>query len=202
LSEKGNGDVLVSYYLTSIYDHSALEAFSKVDIIPSFTFSHVPGCSKISPSTPNSQQSPRCFDRLVSFILMILIYFSCNVEKSFIVDVVTKLYIATDSTPVDAHTYELCSDLLDVVMDISSIYTSTQSNSQTDTGKISYDHKSTSAIRLNNGMVLYLRQVSDFLALVCIMNGEHFSKRSLLDYNIDVFRESLQELISSDRNRR
>jgi Ras-related GTP-binding protein C/D len=25
-----NGDVLVSYYLTSIYDHSALEAFSKV----------------------------------------------------------------------------------------------------------------------------------------------------------------------------
>jgi hypothetical protein len=30
LAEKGNGDVLVSYYLTSIYDHSALEAFSKV----------------------------------------------------------------------------------------------------------------------------------------------------------------------------
>lgn len=27
-----NGDVLVSYYLTSIYDHSALEAFSKVTI--------------------------------------------------------------------------------------------------------------------------------------------------------------------------
>ena len=25
-----NGDVRVSYYLTSIYDHSALEAFSKV----------------------------------------------------------------------------------------------------------------------------------------------------------------------------
>jgi Ras-related GTP-binding protein C/D len=29
LSES-SGDVLVSYYLTSIYDHSALEAFSKV----------------------------------------------------------------------------------------------------------------------------------------------------------------------------
>jgi hypothetical protein len=26
----GGGGVLVSYYLTSIYDHSALEAFSKV----------------------------------------------------------------------------------------------------------------------------------------------------------------------------
>lgn len=32
LSDKlgAGGDVLVSYYLTSIYDHSALEAFSKV----------------------------------------------------------------------------------------------------------------------------------------------------------------------------
>ncbi len=38
LSE-ANGEILVSYYLTSIYDHSALEAFSKVswsgeDIFP------------------------------------------------------------------------------------------------------------------------------------------------------------------------
>lgn len=27
---ESNGDVLVSYHLTSIYDHSTLEAFSKV----------------------------------------------------------------------------------------------------------------------------------------------------------------------------
>ena len=46
---------------------------------------------------------------------MFMFQFSCSVEKSFIVDVITKLYIATDSNPVDAHTYELCSDLLDVV---------------------------------------------------------------------------------------
>lgn len=31
-----NGDVLVSYYLTSIYDHSALEAFSKVILLSMF----------------------------------------------------------------------------------------------------------------------------------------------------------------------
>jgi hypothetical protein len=28
-----NGDVLVSYHLTSIYDHSTLEAFSKVSCL-------------------------------------------------------------------------------------------------------------------------------------------------------------------------
>jgi len=66
-------------------------------------------------------------------------------------------------------------------------------------GKTAYDEQSTSAIRLNSGgMVLYLRQVSDYLALVCIMHSEHFSKRSLLDYNIDVFRGSLQDLIGEE----
>lgn len=109
-------------------------------------------------------------------------------EKSFIVDVITKLYIATDSTPVDPHTYELCSDLLDVVVDMSYIYGESE-------GRNAYDERSTSAIRLNNGMVLYLRQVSDYLALVCIMQVENFNKRSLVDYNIDIFRSSLNDLI-------
>ena len=31
------------------------------------------------------------------------------IEKSYLLDVFTKLYIATDSNPVDGHTYELCS---------------------------------------------------------------------------------------------
>lgn len=43
-------------------------------------------------------------------------------EKSFMFDVVSKLYLATDSNPVDAHSFELCSDMLDVVIDVSCIY--------------------------------------------------------------------------------
>lgn len=43
-------------------------------------------------------------------------------EKVFLIDVVSKIYIATDSSPVDIKNYELCSDMIDVVIDISSIY--------------------------------------------------------------------------------
>ena len=32
-----------------------------------------------------------------------------------------------------------------------------------------YDKQSSSIIKLNNGMVLYLRQVNRYLALVCLM---------------------------------
>jgi Ras-related GTP-binding protein C/D len=36
------------------------------------------------------------------------------VEKSFMFDMASKIYIATDSAPVDMATYELCCDMIDV----------------------------------------------------------------------------------------
>ena len=69
--------------------------------------------------------------------------------KSYLVDVDTKLYIATDSNPIDAKTYELCTDLVDVVIDISHIYGVNKTNGQLTT----FDEKSTAAIRLNTGLI-------------------------------------------------
>ena len=43
-------------------------------------------------------------------------------EKAFLFDVVSKLYISTDSGPVDMQSVELCSDMIDVVLDVSGIY--------------------------------------------------------------------------------
>ena len=47
---------------------------------------------------------------------------SCGIEKAFLFDVISKIYVATDSNPVDMQTYELCSDMIDVVIDVSCIY--------------------------------------------------------------------------------
>jgi len=44
-----------------------------------------------------------------------------NMEKTFLFDVVSKIYIATDSNPVDMHSYELCSDMIDVVKKLGGI---------------------------------------------------------------------------------
>ena len=194
LSES-NGDVLVSYHLTSIYDHSTLEAFSKV-------------VQKLVPELPTLNN---LLDSLIS---------SSNVEKSYLVDVKTKLYIATDSSPVDVHTYELCADLVDVVIDVSYIYgvksidqninyNEIDNSNQMGNGLLEggqyllnanlnmtpYDQSSASAIKLNNGMVLYLREVSEFLALICVLRSEYFAKRAILDHNINCFKNSLKQLI-------
>lgn len=45
-----------------------------------------------------------------------------GIEKAFLFDVMSKIYIATDSSPVDMQCYELCCDMIDVVMDMSGIY--------------------------------------------------------------------------------
>lgn len=101
LENEGTGlsaaNIQIRYQLTSIYDHSIFEAFSKV-------------IQKLIPQLPTLEN---LLDMLVS---------NSRLDKAFLFDVVSKIYIATDSSPVDNTTYELCSDMIDVVIDVSCIY--------------------------------------------------------------------------------
>ena len=45
-----------------------------------------------------------------------------GMEKAFLFDVVSKIYVATDSNPVEPQAYELSADMIDVVIDVSCIY--------------------------------------------------------------------------------
>ena len=171
ISDNNGEDISVTYYMTSIYDHSALEAFSKV-------------IQKLVNQLPILNA---LLDKLIE---------SSVIEKSYLLDVFTKLYIATDSNAVDPHTYELCSDLVDVVIDVSCIY----GFSTEDGAAIPYDQDSSSAIRLNSGFVLYLREVSKYVALVCVIREEYFARRALLDFNIDCFRQSLEDVVREGEN--
>ena len=47
---------------------------------------------------------------------------SCNMDKVYLFDTFSKLCIAMDSTPNETSLYELCSDSIDVVFELVSIY--------------------------------------------------------------------------------
>jgi len=160
---EGGEDIHLSFYLTSIYDHSIFEAFSKV-------------IQKLITQLPTLEN---LLDILIS---------NCRMEKAFLIDVVSKIYVATDSSPVDMQTYELCSNMIDVVVDVSSIY------GLRDDDTIAYDKESQSIIKLNNGIVLYLREVNRYLALVCILREDHFDKHGLIDYNFQCFKNAMSEV--------
>uniref|UniRef100_A0A3Q3JM98 Ras-related GTP-binding protein n=1 Tax=Monopterus albus TaxID=43700 RepID=A0A3Q3JM98_MONAL len=141
--------VHLSFYLTSIYDHSIFESFSKV-------------VQKLIPQLPTLEN-----------LLNIFISHS-GIEKAFLFDVVSKVYITTDSSPVDRQSYELCCDMIDVVIDFSCIYGLTDAGSG-----CAYDKESLAIIRLNNTTVLYLKEVTKFLALICILREESFERKAI-----------------------
>lgn len=97
LSDNGLENVQVSYHLTSIYDHSIFEAFSKV-------------IQKLLPQLGTLEN------------LLNVLCSNSGIGKAFLFDVLSKIYIATDSSPVDIQTYEICSDYIDVIVDVSEIY--------------------------------------------------------------------------------
>ena len=128
------------------------------------------------------------------------------------------------SSAVDMQSYDLCSDLIDVVIDISCIYgcvlfctvlISVQCTIRRTVGEntdSAYDSKSSSVITLSNGIVLYLREVTKYgtelhshihtniprgryLALVCIVRTDNQQKlQGLIDYNFTCFRSAIQEV--------
>jgi Ras-related GTP-binding protein C/D len=166
LENEGGGSIHLSFYLTSIYDHSIFEAFSKV-------------IQKLIPQLPALEN---LLDILIS---------NCRMEKAFLIDVVSKIYVATDSSPVDMQTYELCSDMIDVVVDVSCIYGVKE---EAETLNIPYDEETQSVIKLNNGMVLYLREVNKYLALVCLIREDSFDKHGLIDYNFQCFKKAISDV--------
>lgn len=102
------------------------------------------------------------------------------IEKAFLFDVVSKIYIATDSAPVDMQSYELCCDMIDVVIDLSCIYGLPMSRPEKADDSVetsAFDKASSSLIKLNNGNILYLREVNKFLALVCILREDNFDRQ-------------------------
>lgn len=85
------------FHLTSIYDHTIFEAFSRI-------------VQKLIPQLG-------LFEGLLNGLIG-----SCGMEKAFLFDVISKVYVATDSNPTDMQIYELCSDMIDVVIDVSCIF--------------------------------------------------------------------------------
>jgi Ras-related GTP-binding protein C/D len=107
--------------MTSIYDHSIYEALSRViqKIIPQVWSCQ--SCIVYKLAWLWARDWVVATQMPLENLLNTFIQKSC-VEKVYLFDVVSKIYIATDSNPVDERSYELCSEMIDVVFDITCIY--------------------------------------------------------------------------------
>eukprot|EP00033_Pygsuia_biforma_P002550 GCRY01002821.1.p1 GENE.GCRY01002821.1~~GCRY01002821.1.p1 ORF type:complete len:366 (-),score=101.36 GCRY01002821.1:272-1369(-) len=177
LADAGIDDVALTFHLTSIYDHTVFEAFSKV-------------IQKMLPQLPTLEN------------LLNILNSNCLIDKSFLFDVVSKVYIATDCSPVDMQTYQLASDMIDVIVDVSYIYGLGDSNTASalagGVGEEEGFKQSAAVVRLTTGLVLYLRQVARSLALVSIVRENIIEQfNGAIDFNVSCFQKALSQLFTA-----
>jgi Ras-related GTP-binding protein C/D len=157
----------ISFHLTSIFDHSIFAALSRV-------------MQKLIPQLPFLQN------------LLDMFQYNSKVEKCMLFDVFSKIFLATDSSPEDPTMYELCSDMIDVALDISMIYSPPAPEGTPQ--KVPFDEGSSCTVQLNNNMVLYMKGVNKYLALLCLVHKENFDRLGLINYNFVVFKRAVHEM--------
>lgn len=173
LLDLGLEGVQVSFYLTSIFDQSIYEAFSKI-------------VQKLIPELPSLEHM---LDNLVQH---------SSIDKVFLFDVNSKLYVATDSSPVDIQTYEVCAEFIDITIDLDELYRQEDTNN----GVLSKNGKQElkSISHLSNHSLLYLKQMIRGLALVALIRNDNDDNSNLdgmltiVDYNVNLFKQSLMKM--------
>ena len=158
-----------SIHVTSVYNPSIFEAWSLV----------------IQKLIPNQFAIVELLDALVE---------ACKMEKAFLFDARTRLYLATDHNPVDHQTLTLCADSIDLAIGFESVYGTTSTDSFEQDGVTSV------RVKLSNSMILYSKQVGKWLALVCVSRRESWVDPWLIERNVALFKSALDEVKNERMN--
>ncbi|KAG8731743.1 hypothetical protein FRC11_002578 [Ceratobasidium sp. 423] len=89
----------INYYMTSVYDHTIHEAFSRV-------------VQRIT-----SQVHVAALENLMNVLTP-----NCSMAKCFLFDVNLRIYVATDASPVDPGSYEACSEYVQTILTFARLY--------------------------------------------------------------------------------
>jgi len=132
LSDAGYVNANVSYHLTSIYDYSIFVAFSKV-------------IQKLIPR----------LDILESLLSTLVT--NSGMEKAYLFDILSKIYVASDTRPVDMKVYEMCSHYIDVLVDITDLYGYSRSQEKKLGDQM---EEAESSITIHDGTMIYLKEMN------------------------------------------
>jgi Ras-related GTP-binding protein C/D len=152
--ECGMSDIDIRFHLTSIYDISLWQGMSRVVqcLIPDYT----------------------ALQNLLSAFAT-----SAGLVKMYLFDIWTKLAIATDTSADDASLFHMCSDLVDVTIDLGTIFCVNST-----VGGTAYDLESQAVIHSTDGRVITLHSVNQNLAFVCVIAEGYYKYEGIVDYNM------------------
>ena len=168
--------ITLNYYITSIYDSTVFEAFSQI-------------LQNMIPQNKNLS------------ILIDIIANNCKFEKVYLFDVFNKLYLAANTSSIESSkTYEICSDLIDVILDMCGAYGGESFN------ETYFDNDFNCCIKINDSCkddtasknVLCLKFIDYNLALIFIMDEKYYERTNIMDYNVKIFRETVKKILNKN----
>lgn len=170
LQENGAHEVLINFYQTSVYDQSIFEAFSRV-------------VQKLIPQIPSLEN------------LLNSLCANCGMTKAYLIDKDSKLYLASDTSPGNLVTYEVCSDYIDMVVDIDNIYGWERPPEEGDDLETGQVLESLVTMERKGAGALYMREMDERSLLICILaDHDPGDKKALIDYNVRVFQRALMKV--------
>ncbi|KIW31110.1 uncharacterized protein PV07_02790 [Cladophialophora immunda] len=173
LNDAGYINPNVSYHMTSIYDYSIFEAFSKV----------------VQKLIPHLDTLENLMNTLVN---------NSGMAKAYLFDILSKIYVASDTRPVDMEVYEMCSDYIDVIVDITDLYGHERKHGLTLGEQM---QETESSMTIHDGTMIYLKEMNRYLCLVTVIkNDDAKNKKGLIDYNCHIFQEALNQVLAQAWN--
>jgi len=165
LNDAGYINPNVSYHLTSIYDSSVFEALSSV----------------IQKLIPELDVLQNLLNTLIN---------NSGMTKAYLFDIQSKIYVASDTRPVDSDIYEICANYIDLTVDFTDLYTYQRSNPRS-LGEQMQEVES--SMTFEDGTMVYLKEMNKHLCLVTVIkNKEAKDKKGMIDYNVHIFQEALK----------
>ena len=170
-----------NYYITSIYDYSLFEKFSRI-----FRRT-VPQLTNISNLVEDLKEN-------------------CNFDKCYLFNVYYKIYIGVDYFPLGEEFFTigvdvtqdrlfgLCSNIIDVSLEMGEIFNGENNQDSNINNDSDFMIKIDKFYEVNNKNMLYLRFIDSNLALIFLIKEKNY-KPHLLNYNIQLFIKSVQKLL-------
>ncbi|KAJ2544721.1 GTP-binding protein gtr2, partial [Coemansia sp. RSA 1933] len=158
---------MVQFFLTTIFEDNINEAMSRV----------------IQNLVPHRSSLQTILDSMCS---------KSGLDKVFLFDVATRIYMAVDSSPTDPQIYRFACQTLDAMEFVGQLchdYVQPSADDGMMMQKVTFD--------LEGGTRVFIYQVSAFLSLLCVGGALAIRQKSLLEFNGSKVAKAIRQIIPS-----
>ncbi|KDN40976.1 hypothetical protein K437DRAFT_227080 [Tilletiaria anomala UBC 951] len=179
--------VKLHFHLTSIFDNSVFVALSKVQ-------------QSLMEGALAASLESAC-DSICG---------SCRFDKAFLMDVPSRTYISSDSTPFEPTLFDMVCEYVNFLLLFSDVYSDLQppassspatTTASSNEGQAKQGKWASSVCKLNPDISVCFWQVDNRLALIAIIKSDLQARNAgLIDYNVSFFRRAIIQIAQVARS--